>query len=201
MADRVVLCFGDSNTWGASPVDISRFPYPTRWPGQLASILGEGWHVVEEGLPNRTTCFNDPAIPLRSGEEVLPMVLETHSPVDVFIVMLGTNDAKSRVGGVVGLAVAGMRRIAEQAAQSGANVLIVAPAPMVTPIKYDEFDEQIAIPYCCELATGLRRMAEESGFLFLDAAGVVRASPEDGVHLDEAAHFALARALGSIIQG
>lgn len=197
----MVLCFGDSNTWGASPVDISRFPYPVRWPGRLAAILGEGWRVVEEGLPNRTTCFHDPAIPFRSGEQVLPMVLETHSPIHTVIVMLGTNDPKTRVGGEVDLAVAGMRRIAEQTIQSGAKVLVVAPAPMASPIKYDEFDEQIAIPFCNEFTERLRGIAAELGISFLDAGQIVAVSEADGVHLDEAAHAALAGAIGSMIQG
>jgi lysophospholipase L1-like esterase len=201
MEDRVVLCFGDSNTWGASPTDISRFLYPTRWPGRLASILGTGWRVVEEGLPNRTTCFNDPAIPLRSGAEIFPLVLETHSPVYRVLIMLGTNDPKSRVCGVLEHAVAGVKGMAEQAVQAGARVLIVAPAPMVAPIKYDEFDQKLAVPYCQRLAEDLQQMAEASGFPFLDAGSVVRVSPEDGVHLDGPAHTALAQKIASMIQG
>lgn len=192
MTERVVLCFGDSNTWGASPTDISRFAFSTRWPGQLAAILGPTWRVVEEGLPNRTTCFHDPAIPLRNGEEVFPMVLETHSPVDTVVIMLGTNDAKDRVNGNPNLAVDGLRRIAEHAVRCGTRPLIIAPAPMIPPIKYSEFDGPFAETYGRELAAGLRQMTLTSQIDFLEAARFVSVSPEDGVHLDAAAHAVLA---------
>ena len=201
MSDKVVLCFGDSNTWGAAPTDISRFPFSTRWPGRLSSILGSGWHVIEEGLPNRTTHFEDPLIPLRNGAEVFPMVLETHSPVDIAVVMLGTNDPKKRVGGSVANAVKGLQKIIQCALESGAKILVVAPPPMASPIKYDEFEEQVAIPYCRELTAQLGRLTNDLGIPFLDAGQVVSVSSSDGVHLDESAHDALAQAIAVAIRG
>lgn len=115
--------------------------------------------------------------------------------------MLGTNDSKSRVGGNPREAVACLKSMAELAKKSGAKILIVAPAPMVAPIKYSEFDERIALPYCRELTQGLRTMTEQTGIPFLDAEDIVHVSPEDGVHLDASAHDALARRIASIVRG
>ncbi len=90
---RQVLCYGDSNTWGSDPADDERrFEWPVRWPGVLQRELGAAYHVVEEGLGSRTTVIDDPLIPHRSGLRLLAPVLETHAPLDLVIVMLGTND-------------------------------------------------------------------------------------------------------------
>ena len=44
-----IMCFGDSNTWGANPSDGSRYPEDVRWTGVLQQTLGEGYQVIEEG--------------------------------------------------------------------------------------------------------------------------------------------------------
>ena len=75
MSERTILCYGDSNTWGANPLDISRFGRAIRWPSKLQSLLGAGWYVAEAGAPNRTTAFDDPLIPARNGVELFPVFL------------------------------------------------------------------------------------------------------------------------------
>ena len=67
---RQILCYGDSNTWGADPADDTRrFAWPARWPGVLQRELGDDWHVVEEGLGGRTTVYDDPSMLHRSGRD------------------------------------------------------------------------------------------------------------------------------------
>ena len=90
---RQVLCYGDSNTWGADPADDARrFEWPVRWPGVLQRELGGGYHVVEEGLGGRTTVYDDPLLPRRSGRQLLAPALECHAPLDLVVLMLATND-------------------------------------------------------------------------------------------------------------
>ncbi|MBC7238193.1 MAG: hypothetical protein H5T69_20305, partial [Chloroflexi bacterium] len=55
-----ILCFGDSNTWGYSPHSKTRYPEEIRWPCVLQRELGEGYHVIAEGLNGRTTVWDDP---------------------------------------------------------------------------------------------------------------------------------------------
>ena len=101
MAERVVLAYGDSNTHGTAPMatleDMLRFGPAERWPGVMAAELGAGWRVVEEGLPGRTTVHPDPISGVhKNGLALLPAALESHRPVDVVALMLGTNDLKNR---------------------------------------------------------------------------------------------------------
>lgn len=75
---RTVVCFGDSNTWGTVPGgNDSRFARAVRWPGVLQETLGRTWHVIEEGLPGRTTVHDNPLVPFRSGRDYLIPCLES----------------------------------------------------------------------------------------------------------------------------
>ena len=90
-----ILCFGDSNTWGCVPGVFSRFPLDKRWTGLLAKALGEEYHVIEDGVKGRTVAVDDPHVPFRNGLSSLGYSLLRASPIDLMIVMLGTNDIKS----------------------------------------------------------------------------------------------------------
>ena len=101
MSERVVLAYGDSNTHGTAPMatleDTGRHGPAERWPGVLAAELGAGWRVVEEGLPGRTTVYPDPVSGVhKNGLALLPAALESHRPIDLVVLMLGTNDLKQR---------------------------------------------------------------------------------------------------------
>jgi lysophospholipase L1-like esterase len=59
--------------------------------------LGPEFTVISEGLPGRTTVHDDTVEGgKRSGVEVLPAILPSHAPVDLMLLMLGTNDLKPR---------------------------------------------------------------------------------------------------------
>ncbi len=90
-----VLCFGDSNTWGYNPKDGSRYPAHVRWTGILQQKLGQDFTVIEEGLNGRTTTINELERPMRSAADILPVLIESHRPLDVIVLMLGTNDLKT----------------------------------------------------------------------------------------------------------
>lgn len=89
-----IVCFGDSNTYGRDPVTKGRLDKKTRWPGVLQNILGEEYDVIEEGLNGRTTVWNDPVRggPKRNGSLYLLPCLESHAPINLLVIMLGTND-------------------------------------------------------------------------------------------------------------
>ena len=114
--------------------------------------------------------------------------------------MLGTNDPKTRVGGRVEDAVIGLAKIGAQAKDSRAEVLLVAPPPMLAPIRFEEFDDAVSVRYLEELAAKLEAMCLNHAFHFLNAGDYVSASPLDGVHLDELGHAELASAVASRIQ-
>ena len=138
---RTIMCFGDSNTYGAIPtlarIGRHRFAPDRRWPGIMRRQLGNGWEVLEEGHPGRTTTVHDDPIEgLHNGLKALPVCLETHMPLDLVILMLGTNDLKHRfsvtaadVADSIEVLVRGVHR--SEAGHGGAApaVLVVAPPP------------------------------------------------------------------------
>ena len=89
---KTILCFGDSNTWGYRPDGAGRFEWKVRWPGILQRELSGAARVIEEGLNARTTVFDDPVEGVsisRNGSRHLPILLETHRPIDLVIIFLG----------------------------------------------------------------------------------------------------------------
>lgn len=209
-----LLCFGDSNTWGYEPGTGRRFAEGVRWPGALAAELGPGWRVVEEGLCSRTTVFEDPLAAGRRGIEALPIALECHAPLDLVVLMLGTNDLKRRyASGACEIAI-GVERLARLVLASGAGraappeaparapaLLIVAPPPLgELGASGAAFEGGRAASL--ELPERLAALAEalggrDRGVGFLDAGLFAAPSPVDGVHLEPAAHAALARAVAA----
>ena len=95
---KEILCFGDSNTHGYMPGLGTRYPIEQRWSGLLGKLLGDGYHVVEEGMDGRTTAFEDDLQPWRSALGYIGPCVKTHAPLDLIIIMLGTNDSKTRYG-------------------------------------------------------------------------------------------------------
>ena len=95
MAMKNILAFGDSLTWGFIAGSFERHPFDVRWPNVLAAGLHGKARVIEEGHNGRTTVFDDPTtLDDRNGAKALPMLLSTHTPLDLVIIMLGTNDIK-----------------------------------------------------------------------------------------------------------
>lgn len=127
---KQIVCFGDSNTYGLIPGTTDRYDWNTRWTGIVGEEMSrQGYLVQEEGLCGRTTIFDDPLRAGRRGTELLPVVLETHSPIDIVILMLGTNDCKSHYGAsaeVIGL---GIRQLIQQvkAGVPDAKLILVSP--------------------------------------------------------------------------
>ncbi len=96
---KTILCYGDSNTWGYDPVSEDRYPLAQRWVSVLARELGPEYQVIAEGLNGRTTVWPDPVEgEYKSGKSYLLPCLESHHPIDLVVLMLGTNDLKHRFG-------------------------------------------------------------------------------------------------------
>jgi len=195
---KTILCFGDSNTWGCVPLvefgHTRRFGPDVRWPGVVRRELGSGYQVVEEGLNGRTTVFDDPIEPHRNGRTYLAPCLLTHRPVDLVVLMLGTNDLKHRFGlGPADIA-AGAESLIELIARSEAGadggaplVLLVCPPPLARlTLLADEFADSTSKSQ--RLAGHYEQVAAATGCAFLDAGTVIRSSDVDGIHLDAEEH-------------
>ena len=92
------LPVGDSNTHGYCAMNDGRFDENERWTCLLQKNLGEDYLVLEEGLSGRTTCFQEPLFEGLSGLDYIYPCLMSREPVDLLVIMLGTNDTKERFG-------------------------------------------------------------------------------------------------------
>lgn len=208
-ASRTLLCYGDSNTHGTLPLpdlDTSRrMARPDRWTTHLAGLLPD-WQVIPEGQPGRTTVHDDPIEGAhRNGLTILPAVLESHAPLDVVLLMLGTNDLKPRfsVGPQdIALSLARLVRLirASGYGPGGAAplVLLVAPPPLLeTGCLAEIFAGGAAKSQA--LAPAIAAVAARLQVPFLDLAGVIAVSPVDGVHFELADMPALAKAAAAAV--
>jgi lysophospholipase L1-like esterase len=203
---KSVLCYGDSNTWGFDPATRTRFPPDVRWTGILAERLGTEYRVIEEGLNGRTTRWDDPIEPDRNGLAYLRPCVESHQPLDLIVIMLGTNDLKQRFdlsASDIAQSAAGLAEMAHRYAHSptGAHVkvLLVAP-PAVTNLT--DMDQMFAgaTEKSRQFSHYYRLFANRRHLEFFDAASVAAPSDIDGVHLDAVGHRKLGEALATEVR-
>lgn len=193
---KSILCFGDSLTFGADPAGGPRHAFADRWPSTLEAGLGtDKVRVIAEGMGGRTTVFDDwTAAGDRNGSRILPTLLESHSPLDVIIIMLGTNDLKPFLGRTASEAGRGMVRLAQIIRGFYAikevpmpHLVFVSPPEICDTDNVDmitHFGGKGIIDESRNFRVEYQRRAEEVGASFFDAATVAKASPHDGVHLD-----------------
>ncbi len=208
---KTVLCYGDSNTYGYDPANGLRYPESVRWPCVLRKLLGRGYSVVEEGCNGRTTVFDDPAEGWKNGLDYLKPCLNSHKPVDIVILMLGSNDLKrcfhastAEIADGAGVLAETILEFCTQKQGYAPAVILVAP-PLIGPaIDRSPFAVSFdpdAIDRSREFAKEYRRVADEKGCVFFNASTVATASELDSLHLTAASHKALAAALAEIVLG
>ncbi len=196
---KSILCYGDSITWGYSPKDGTRFSFEDRWPGILQLELGDSYRVIEESVPGRTTNWDSPFLPERNGRKSLPLVLETNLPIDLFILMLGTNDlwktfnfSASEIAGSCAFLIWTVQKAMAGPGFGVPEILLVAPQPLgpLSPFMKTFFEGRAAVSR--QLAREYEKIAHMTGCHFLDASKYVKSSRVDGVHLDAAEQKKLA---------
>ncbi|RME79682.1 MAG: hydrolase [Chloroflexi bacterium] len=203
---KTILCYGDSNTWGYDPVMGDRFPPHVRWTGVLQQLLGETYRVIEEGLNGRTTVWDDPIEGYKSGKTYLIPCLESHRPLDLVIIMLGTNDLKARFSLTAYDIARGAGVLVDIVNKSGAGphgqppqTLLLAPPPVA---HLSDFEEMFAgaAEKSRRLARHYRQVAAEYGCHFFDTGQVIVSSDLDGIHLEAGEHRKLAEALAGQVR-
>lgn len=203
--EKEILCFGDSNTWGFDPSDGKRYGRSVRWPCVAQAALGQGWHLIEEGLNGRTTVFEDEIEAGRRGLSSLVMLLETHMPLDLVVIMLGTNDLKTRYGAAprdIGLGWARLSKAVRERClwfpYPAPQILLAVPPPVLScPALSESFAG--AVEKSARFAETGRQVAKENRLLFFDCGSVVKSSPIDGIHLSPESQIALGLAMASYL--
>lgn len=201
-----ILIYGDSNSFGTLPMvergANARMPAAQRWPTVMARALGEGVEVIVEGLPGRTTVHDDPITGAHlNGLTVLPAVLHSHAPLDLVIVMLGTNDLKMRFN-VPAIDIAlSVGRLCDAIRASGTarDILVVCPAAARESGCLAGMFEG-AEARGAGLFVHMMQEVALRDCAFLDAGAHVATDPLDGVHLNAQSHSVLGAAVASAVR-
>lgn len=202
-----ILCYGDSNTYGYNPENGQRYDYNIRWTGILQNLMGLECRVIEEGLNSRTTVLDDPYDVLKNGKTYFTPCIKSHYPLDLIIIMLGSNDMKERfhvpacdiAKGAGIIAKMALDITAEKSLKSiPAKVLLVSPLhigkTIATSIMGETFGYMRAYDLSRELATKYEEVAKTLEIEFMDASKITEASEIDALHLSVSGHRALGEA-------
>jgi lysophospholipase L1-like esterase len=204
---KTILCYGDSNTWGYDARTKTRFPPDVRWPGLLRSRLGSRAMVIEEGLNGRTTVLDDPVGgEWKNGLKYLLPCLESHAPVDLVILMLGTNDLKMRFSVPASDIAIGIERLILTIKTTNfgpddtpPQILLLAPPPVVEMSEYDEMFTG-ALEKSKKLGAYYRQVADLYGCAFLDTSQCITCWDMDGIHISPQDHEKLGTVVSDIVE-
>ena len=201
-----ILCFGDSNTWGYDPATQTRFSKDIRWTGVLQQLLGSNYNVIEEGLNGRTTNVNEKQDhglgyfrPFRSAMDLLSVLIETNSPLDLIIVMLGTNDLKTNFNQSSEMIAKNMRLVCESIIDN--DYFQSKPIILVSPTHINEespnlLDSFIGTTQASQsFSNSYRKISDDLDLYFLDASESVKTNKIDGLHWDAMQHSDFANSL------
>ena len=210
-----ILCFGDSLTWGWVPVlegaPTGRYPFEQRWTGVMANHLGAMYEIIEEGLSARTTNLDDPTDPRLNGSAYLPSALASHLPLDLVIVMLGTNDTKSYFHRSSSEIAVGMSKLIGQIAGCGGGVGTIYPAPKIllmappplSPLPHPWFQTVFDGGHAKtkDLAKHYEALASFCGIEFLNAGDIISTDGVDGIHFTAENNADLGRCIAEKVAG
>ena len=201
-----ILCYGDSNTWGYEPGTGERYAKQERWTGVLQKVLGSEYNVIEEGQSGRTTVWDDPIEGYKNGKSYLPVCLETHKPLDLVIIMLGTNDLKKRfslpaqdIARGAGVLIDIVKKSDCGRNENPPKTLLMSPPPLGKITDLAEMFEG-ALEKSKKLSEHYKAIAQEHACEFFNTSSVIRSSDIDGVHLEGKEHLALGRAIAVIVR-
>lgn len=204
-----ILCFGDSNTYGTRPDRQGRWDMNTRWPCLLEKMLGDDYHIIEEGCGYRTTVFEDPIEPYKNGRSYLYPCLYSHRPLDLVIIMLGTNDMKTRFSASATDIAQGAKALADIVKQfdyrgdtTVPEILVVCPIRLGIRINSDpligSFDT-ISYQKSLRLWSEFQKTIPAEYHL-MNAADYAKPSEIDQVHMDAEDHYSLAEGICSKVR-
>ena len=212
MKQKHILCFGDSLTWGFRPGLATRFDEDERWTGVLRRELGEEYCVHEDGISGRTSVFEDPYVPWRCGKDALGYTLMSQKPLDLVILMIGTNDLKftDGYGAARGadclvkliLDANHVYKTSSPVFERAPKVLLIAPPVILPEIDDGPLGRMIHDGHRQSLlfAPEYARVAQAHRIDFLDAAQYAVAGPADCVHIGAASHLALGEAAAAKVR-
>lgn len=205
MDERRIVCFGDSNTWGYNPESGSRYSDDIRWTKLLEKKLGGDYRIIEEGQNGRTIANPDPwEWGTKCGMDQILPILESHMPMEALVIMLGSNDLKSKFG-LPAPDIAGSLQNMLKSVRGhlryylnnpDLKILIIAPPALgenfaSSPFA-EFFDADSVVQKSKDISKWFELVAGQFGCEFLDATSQVTAGDVDSLHLSPEGHAKLA---------
>ena len=207
-----ILIYGDSLAYGKVPKEEKRFAVSDTFPGIVRHILGNEYQIVNEGLRGRMLAGENPLRPERNGLEQFGPIFASHLPLDLVILILGTNDCnrpsektKDEYKKALAEYMAKIKTWSESFFMEVPQLLVVAPPPMRASevpkdaIMYTLFGDEAEVK-SIKLAEHYKEFCEENNVHFFDAATVCKTAENEGVHLDLENHALLGQALATVIK-
>jgi len=202
-----ILCLGDSNTWGYTPLSGTRYSTNERWPRVLQVNLGDKYHIIEEGLCGRTISSHMQDRSQRSGQELLPAILESHRPLDLIIVMLGTNDlqhcfklsAQEIASNIKSfcLMIKNNEFISQHNPET--KILLISPAHLAELPIEDQYSFKGGQLKSKQLAKYYSEVAADLQIEFLNANNFIKTTNIDGIHWTKEQHKKFGEILSTTI--
>lgn len=201
-----ILCYGDSNTRGMIPITGGFYPVSISWPGQLQNILGSNFEIISEGLYGRTIVAEEIGKSWKTGITHLEAILKSHIPLDVLIIMLGTNDIKDRHNLSANQIGEHLEQLIIKAKEVLKNyktsIIIICPPSVITPDNGLPLERMSAGPEKFIFLPKLYKdVAEKNNCLYINAGESIKLNDTDGYHLNENGHKKLAEVVAGVIQG
>jgi lysophospholipase L1-like esterase len=207
---KQILIYSDSLSWGIIPNTRRRLPFEDRWTGIFERELNKESitvRVIENCLNGRRTVWGDPFKEGRDGSQGLAQVIEMHSPLELVILMLGTNDFQCTHNNNAWLSAQGTVKLINIIRSSPIEpempipeIMIVAPPEIIKPKGYIANKFNGAEGRYCGLNNELKIISKENTTDFFDSNTVITASNIDGLHLDKEQHKTLGQALAKYLE-
>lgn len=185
-----IFCYGDSNTWGFDPVTWGRYEYADRWTSVLQDKLGEEYFVTVNALQGRTTAWEHPFLPFRNGKDHLMMLLESNAPLDLVIVMLGTNDIISMLNLSAEESSSGMLSLVRIIYQSLSGpdgkipkIMIISPPVIGNLSGYMSLYYNSRKDESKKLAEYHKTFSDQFGCSFINSNDFIKVCEPDGLHI------------------
>nr|WP_084554829.1 GDSL-type esterase/lipase family protein [Eubacterium xylanophilum] len=198
-----ILCFGDSNTDGYSP-DGGRYDDDVRWPGVLGALLGERFEVVVDAKNGRTIAFDDPyAEENCNGMNDIVESIKANEPLDMIIIMLGTNDLKMHFNATPSIVAEKLKEMCDVVKEnSDAKILLMSPALLGDQIEYSKYHLEFGreqVDYSFDMGPQIQKVAKEVGADYLDVSLVAEFSSSDCLHFTSEAHQSVGKAVNDVV--
>lgn len=205
-----VLVFGDSNTYGSNPDKLGRFNINERYTGVLQSLLGNEYEIIEEGLSARTICASDQDSIKKGvvGIDYLLPCFVSHSPIDILIINLGSNEFKEKfdlsaekirdnLAHLCNSVLERNEKLKEKNRYSNLKIIIVAPRTIDEHLVGEGWKGSGVLS---RETTGLfKQYSRDRNFGFVDLSSVTEVG-KDGLHYTLESHSRIAAVLADKIR-